>query len=106
MGTRKLYPHFFYKVSNKEKKENKILYRINKIIEVWVQELGVETVGTNRKTTIKFRIDENIKKDFLELCKVKESTMSNELKKFIESELEVERIIKSNNKIVRLKYEK
>ncbi len=63
-------------------------------------------MGTNRKTTIKFRIDENIKKDFLELCKIKESTMSNELKKFIESELEVERIIKSNNKIVRLKYEK
>ena len=73
---------------------------------MWVQELGGETVGTNRKTTIKFRIDENIKKDFLELCKIKESTMSNELKKFIESELEVERIIKSNNKIVRLKYEK
>ena len=63
-------------------------------------------MGTNKKTTIKFRIDENIKKDFLELCKIKESTMSNELKKFIESELEVERIIKSNNKIVRLKYEK
>ena len=98
--------YIFYKLSNKEKKENKILYRINKIIEVWVQELGGETVGTNRKTTIKFRIDENIKKDFLELCKIKESTMSNELKKFIESELEVERIIKSNNKIVRLKYEK
>ena len=37
---------------------------------------------------------------------MKESTMSNELKKFIKSELEVERIIKANNRIVRLKYEK
>ena len=63
-------------------------------------------MGTNKKTTIKFRIDENVKREFLKLCKMKESTMSNELKKFIESELEVERIIKANNRIVRLKYEK
>ena len=61
---------------------------------------------TNKKTTIKFRIDENMKRDFLKLCKIKESTMSKELKRFIESELEVERIIKANNKVVRLKYEK
>ena len=101
-----MYPHFFYKISNKGKKENKISCRINKIIEMWVQELGGEIVGTNRKTTIKFRIDENIKKDFLKLCKIKETTMSNELKNFIKNELEVERIIKANNKIVRLKYEK
>ncbi|MFR5267279.1 hypothetical protein [Clostridium sp.] len=63
-------------------------------------------MGTNKKTTIKFRIDENMKRDFLKLCKIKESTMSKELKRFIESELEVERIIKANNKVVRLKYEK
>ena len=63
-------------------------------------------MGTNKKTTIKFRIDENMKRDFLKLCKIKESTMSKELKRFIESELEVERIIKANNKGVRLKYEK
>ena len=54
-------------------------------------------MGTNKKTTIKFRIDENMKRDFLKLCKIKESTMSKELKRFIESELEVERIIKANN---------
>ena len=63
-------------------------------------------MGTNKKTTIKFRIDENMKRDYLKLCKIKESTMSKELKRFIESELEVERIIKANNKVVRLKYEK
>ena len=63
-------------------------------------------MGTNKKTTIKFRINENMKRDFLKLCKIKESTMSKELKRFIESELEVERIIKANNKVVRLKYEK
>lgn len=64
---------------------------------MWVHEIGGEFVGTN-KTTIKFRIDENMKRDFLKLCKIKESTMSKELKRFIESELEVERIIKANNK--------
>ena len=73
---------------------------------MWVHEIGGEFVSTNKKTTIKFRIDENMKRDFLKLCKIKESTMSKELKRFIESELEVERIIKANNKVVRLKYEK
>ena len=73
---------------------------------MWVHEKGGGFVGTNKKTTIKFRIDESTKRDFLKLCKMKESTMSNELKKFIESELEVERIIKANKRIVRLKYEK
>ena len=63
-------------------------------------------MGTNKKTTIKFRIDESTKRDFLKLCKMKESTMSKELKRFIENELEVERIIRANNKVVRLKYEK
>ena len=29
MGTRKMYPRFFYKISNKGKKEYKFLYRIN-----------------------------------------------------------------------------
>ncbi len=73
---------------------------------MWAHEIGGGFVGTSKKTTIKFRIDENVKREFLKLCKKKESTMSNELKRFIESELEVERIIKENNKVVRLKYEK
>ena len=73
---------------------------------MWVHEIGGEFVGINKKTTIKFRIDENMKRDFLKLCKIKESTMSKQLKRFIEIELEVERIKKANNKVVRLKYEK
>ncbi len=35
---------------------------------MWVHEIGGEFVGTNKKTTIKFRIDENMKRDFLKLC--------------------------------------
>ena len=42
MGTRKMYPRFFYKISNKGKKEYKFLYRINYIIiiKMWVHEIG------------------------------------------------------------------
>ena len=36
---------------------------------MWVHEKGGEFVGTNKKTTIKFRIDESTKRDFLKLCK-------------------------------------
>ena len=38
---------------------------------MWVHEKGGGFVGTNKKTTIKFRIDESTKRDFLKLCKWK-----------------------------------
>lgn len=59
-------------------------------------------MGTKKDTNIKFRIDVETKAKFLELCEAKGSTMSDELLKYINGELETEKIIKSNNKIVKL----
>lgn len=59
-------------------------------------------MGTKKDTNIKFRIDAETKAQFLNLCEAKGSSMSDELLNYINGELETEKIIKSNNKIVKL----